>query len=115
MAEWLRGAVFWTLAAVVIYVIFHLWLPYSEGFKFIEQAVKNSPQVQARVGEVHKVTPMALGPHRFRYSNADQVVSLEVSVSGSRQSIGLNVEASKTNGVWAIVRSTSDEQALDLN
>lgn len=103
------------LFGAALYAVVYLLAINSDGFKFIEQKIRNSQIVKEQVGIIRKVRPSLLGPYDQKTVGSDEWVSINITVTGTVKSIELDVRAKKTADAWVLEAAKQGEQSLNLN
>ena len=98
-----------------LYVVVYLLAMNSDGFKFIEQKIRNSQIVNEQVGAIHTVRPSLLGPYDQKTVGSDEWVSMSITVTGAVKAIELDVRAKKVDGNWVVEATKQGNQTLSLN
>ena len=98
------------LYASVYFIAWH-----SDGFKFIEQRIKNSQEIKSQVGNIKQIRPSLLGPYHSKSIDSDEWVSITISVVGVERSIELEVKAMKVNDLWTLESVKHGEKIISLN
>ncbi len=102
----MKKAILWSVLAVVfgslLYGALYFKTGHSEAFKFAEQQIRASPEIQAKVGNIVEVRPSLLGPYDQQHVNSDEWVSMRVDVVGTSGRVGISVKVNRKNGVWTV-------------
>lgn len=87
----------------------------SDGYQFLDQAIRRAPQVRARLGEVEAVRLSYFGKYRQRAVGADRWITLTLNVTGRKASATIRASAKRLNGNWSITSSSIDGAPISLN
>jgi hypothetical protein len=106
-------------AAVVFYVGLYLWGTHSEGYRFLDQVVRESPEIRQRVGDVKTVRMSFLNGYREKFVNSEsttsKTVTMTLNVVGSKKSLNVKAVAKETNGTWKVSEASIDGELVKLN
>jgi hypothetical protein len=111
-SRWLLLAV---ALGVVLWITGFFWGSHSEGFHFIEGKIRQSQEIQRRVGNVREVRLPVFGLYREKFVGSDKWVKMIVDVQGDKGAVTINAALEKKNDVWTITESSIGAQHLDLN
>lgn len=102
-------------AGVIFYVGLYVWGAHSEGYRFIDGAIRASPEIHERVGDIKRVRLSFFGGYRERFIDSDIRTAMVVSVVGSKGAVDVHASATKIEGRWRISKASIDGQAVRLN
>ena len=75
----------------------------------------SSPEIEARLGTVQRITLDPVNGYRERFVNADKSAYMTVDVVGVKGRAAIKVSAKKTNGNWKILDASIDGQSVKLS
>jgi len=87
----------------------------SDGYRFLNLAVRHSPQIQARLGDIEEVGLSYFGTLRLRAVGADRWVTMTLNVTGQRGSATVEASARKTGDTWIVTGASMDHKPIMLN
>jgi Cytochrome oxidase complex assembly protein 1 len=87
----------------------------SDGYQFLDQAIRRSPQIQARLGEVEAVQVSYLGEYRQKAVGADRWLTITLNVTGRKGSATIRASAKKIGGAWSVTSSSIGGEPVSLN
>jgi Cytochrome oxidase complex assembly protein 1 len=87
----------------------------SDGNQFLDQTIRQAPEVQARLGDVEAVRLSYFGEYRQRAVGADSWITLTLNVTGRKASATIRASAKRLNGNWSITSSSIDGAPIGLN
>jgi len=102
-------------ACVAFYVGLYFWGMHSEGYQFLDQAIRKSPAIQQRVGDVQNVRMSFLGGYRERFVGSNKSTTMTLVVVGSKGTVTVKAAAKKANGTWSVSAASSDGERVTLN
>lgn len=109
----------WAIAAVAACAIFYLglyfWGAHSEGYRFLEDAIRSSPAIQQRVGDVQSVRLSFFGGYRERFVDSNIRTTMVLNVTGSRAAVAVQASATKTDGKWAVSNASIGGETVKLD
>jgi hypothetical protein len=98
----------WFLAGLPIaltgYAFFYFYIPNSEGYQAAVVAVRASPDVRSRVGEVQEVRRSPFGLFREQFAGSQRRVVLSLSVRGDRGESRIRIWMIERDKNWAVER-----------
>ena len=114
-----RWIPFVVLAFIVFYIALYFWGSHSEGYKFLDKAVRVSPEIQRRVGDVQSVHMSFLGGYTEKFvtseSSTSKTVKMTLDVVGSKGNVAVKVVSKETNGVWSVSDASINGEQINLN
>lgn len=102
-------------AGIAFYIGLYLWGMHSEGYQFLNQAVRKSTEIQRRVGSVQSVRISFMGGYRERFVDSDRRVTMSLNVVGDKGSVTIDAAAKKANGVWSVSKASINGQPVEMN
>ena len=99
----------------VFYVGLYFWGTHSEGYRFLDQAVRGSPLIQQRVGTVQSVKMSFLGGYREKFVDSDRRETMTLNIAGSKGSVTVKATAKRANGTWSVSEASIDGERVSLN
>lgn len=102
------------LFAIVLYVGLRISAQSSDGFKFLTEAIRQSPQIKARLGDVDSVRLSYLGTFHMRAVGSDRWETFTIEVTGTMASATVVASATKHGGVWSITKASIHGEAVTL-
>jgi len=90
------------LLGLLLYAGIFTYALHSDSFKFVEQTIKNSRNVEALVGNVRSVNLSLLGSFEEKYVNSDEIATMTIKIKGSKKSATVDVKAIYKSGVWKV-------------
>jgi hypothetical protein len=87
----------------------------SDGYQFLDQAIRRSPQIQARLGEVEAVQVSYLGEYRQKAVGADRWLTMTLNVTGRKDSATIRASAKKIGGAWSVTSWSISGEPVSLN
>jgi hypothetical protein len=103
-----RQVVTWFLAglpiALVGYAFLFFYIPNSEGYQAAVIAIRASPDVRLRVGEVDEVGRSPFGLFREQFAGSQRRVILALRVRGDRGESRIRIWMIKRDQNWAVER-----------
>lgn len=103
------------IAAVILFVAIHESGAHSEGYKFLEQAIRTAPSVREQLGDVKSVGLSLTGTYNSSFVGDDKWVTMKLKVSGQKGSGIVAASAKKINGVWSVTKASLDGRPISLN
>jgi hypothetical protein len=107
------------VAFVVFYVGLYFWGTNSEGYRFLDRAVRNSPAIHQLLGDVQSVRLSFLGGYSEKFVNSESTKSkteaMTLNVVGSKRALDVKAIAKETNGTWTVSDASIDGQQINLN
>lgn len=100
---------------VVMYLSVYIYGSHSEAFRFVESAMKQSSEIQSRVGQVEDVSFSPFGAYKERNFNDKKRVIMSVDITGSKGKIAAQVSVNKIGGIWDIKEIVIDGKSIDLH
>jgi hypothetical protein len=108
------GAV--SIAGVLFYVVeTHVSASHSEGYKFLEQAIRAAPNIRGRVGDVTSVELSWTREYRYKTVGDNEWVWMNFNVKGSKGSGTVAASAQRLDGVWSIAEASMDGHPIALH
>lgn len=109
---WILGVVFF---AVLLYVGVRVAAESSDGYKFLDQAIRGAPQVQSRLGQIESVKLSYIGSIRLRAVDSQRWVTLTLNVVGNKGAAKVVASAERRGGIWSVTASSIDGEPIALN
>lgn len=103
------------VCGVLLYVAVYFMASHGDAFEFAEQAIKNSRSLQTQIGKVERVRLAPSGGYHEKFVNSDAWVMMKVEVTGTAQSVALDMKVKKTDGNWSIEQVLLDGKPVTLN
>jgi hypothetical protein len=103
------------IAGVIFYVAIYAHGSHSEGYQFLDQAIRIAPSVRERIGDVQTVELSVFGRYREKASGDSQWVTMKLNVTGKNGSGTILASAKKKNGVWEVTDASMDGGPISLN
>jgi len=115
----MRRPKFLVIGTAIVVTIFYVALyfsgAHSEGFHFLEKAIRGSSEIQRRVGQVDTVRLSFFGGYRVTGNSSTDHVSMTIDVKGTRgDPISVVASAEKRNGSWSVAKATVDGEPVRL-
>ena len=101
--------------AALLYVGGRIAAESSDGYRFLDQAVRHAPQLQSRLGQIESVRLSYLGTMRLRTVDSHRWVTLTLDVVGNRGNATVVASAERRGGVWSVTASSIDGEPIILN
>ena len=99
---------------VAMFIGLHISALSSDGYLFLDQAIRRSPQIQARLGEVEAVQVSYLGEYRQKTVGADRWLTMTLNVTGRKDSATIRA-SKKIRGAWSVTSSSIGREPVSLN
>lgn len=106
---------FGALFGVILYTTVYLLASRGEAFKFVEQKIQSSNEIESDIGKIESVRLSPFGTYEDKSAGADEWATMTVDVSGVKKTIVLDVKVKKKNGVWSIEEATNNGNPVVLN
>lgn len=103
------------MLGIGLYGGIYLYALNSEAFRFVKEALENSPAMARQVGECPKVTLPLLGAFKEKYVNSSVTVTMRVMVVGNIKSLPVDVKVIRKEGVWKIGSASTGGIPVDLD
>ena len=87
---------------------------HSEGYKFLDQAIRRAPSIREQLGEVKTVTLSFTGGYRSKFVGDNEWVTMKLNVSGQKRTGTVAASAKRINGVWSVTDASMDGRSIDL-
>lgn len=100
---------------VILYVGVRVSAESSDGFKFLDQAIRRAPQVQSRLGQVEEVRLSYVGGTSLRAVGSHQWVTMTFYVVGNKSTATVVASAERRGEVWTVTASWLDGRPISLN
>ena len=105
--------------SVVVFIVFYFgvyfWGSQSDGFRFLDNAIRSSTEIHRRVGKVQSVRMNFWRGYQEKYIDSDKTVMMTLDVKGSNRAVRIRAVVKRINGVWSIYESTIDGDRVTLN
>lgn len=95
--------------------LLYVWGAHSEGYEFLEQAVRKSPSIQQRVGNVQTVRLSIFGGYHDKTVGSKEWMTMTLHVTGSRGAATVTAAAKKVDDVWSVTDASIDGERFRLN
>jgi hypothetical protein len=106
-------------AFVAFYVGLYFCGMHSEGYRFLDQAVRNSPAIKTRVGDVQRVRLSFPGGYSEKFVNSEsrqfKTVAMTLNVVGSKRALDVKAIAKEIDGTWTVFDASIDGRRINLN
>jgi hypothetical protein len=102
------------LLGLLLYVGIYMYALHSDGFKFVEQTIKSSHNIERRVGSVEKIDFPFFFSFKQKNVNMDEIVTMTVQAVGAKGEAILDVKAVRVAGVWKIDNASIDGVPISL-
>jgi hypothetical protein len=102
------------LFAMALYVGLHISAQSSDGFKFVAEAIRQSPQIKARLGDVDSVRLSYIGQVRLKAVGSDRWDTFTLEVTGKMASATVVASATKRGGTWSTIEASIHGEAVSL-
>lgn len=99
----------------VAYLSVYIYGSHSEAFKFVESAMKQSSEIQSRVGQVEDVSFSPFGAYKERNFNDKKRVIMSVDITGSKGKIAAQVSVNTIGGIWDVKEIVIDGKSIGLH
>ena len=106
----LVGVVF----VALLFPITYLLGSRSESFRFVETVIRNSQKLQSRIGRIEDLRLARTGEFREYMRGSDKWANLSVVVTGKTETVTIDVDARKIDGVWNIEHASIDGKPVSL-
>jgi hypothetical protein len=103
------------IAGVIFYVALYVSGAHSEGYKFLDHAIRSAPGIQERLGDVKTVGLSFTGGYRDKFVGDNEWLTMKLKVSGQKGSGTVAASAKKINGVWSVTDASMDGSPISLN
>jgi hypothetical protein len=103
------------VALAAFYVGLYFWGAHSDAYGFVVPAVRGSPVIQERVGDVQDVQLKFLGGFREKFVGSNKWATMLLVVTGPRGSVTVKVAVQKLNEKWTVSSASMDGQPITLN
>jgi Cytochrome oxidase complex assembly protein 1 len=110
--HWVLVAAF---SSAILYVAIHVTGAHSEGYKFLDQAIRSSTTIREQIGDVKTVELSFLGEYRFKYVGDNQWVTMKLNVRGQKGDGTVAASAKKISGAWSVTDASMDGRPLALH
>ncbi len=100
---------------MLLYFGIFFWGSHSESFKFVEQTVMNSRNLQSQIGAIEHVRLTPFGSFREKFVDSDKWATMTIEVIGANKTITLDVRTKKLNDVWTIEQALLNGKTVVLN
>ena len=102
-------------AFAAFYIGLYFWGTHSEGYQFLDQAVRKSSVIQQRVGTVESVRMSFLGGYRERFVDSNKWTTMTLNVNGNKGNVTVKAGAKKINGVWSVSEASIGGERVSLD
>jgi hypothetical protein len=109
---WIFGVV---CLGVLLYVGVRVAAESSDGYKFLDQAIRRAPQIQSRLGQIESVQLSYIGGVRLRAVASQRWVTLTLNVVGNKGAAKVVASAERRGGVWSVTAASLDGEPIALN
>jgi hypothetical protein len=99
---------------LLLYICIQFYAGHSEEFRYVEQSIRHSHEIEERVGLVQEVNLPLFNSFKETHHNGDTFFSMSVQVVGSKKTASLNVDAVLKGGAWKIERASADGAQIAL-
>ncbi|MDR3390940.1 MAG: cytochrome c oxidase assembly factor Coa1 family protein [Sulfuriferula sp.] len=96
------------LLGVALYVGVYVYALHSDGFKFVQRTIEESPSIQREFGRPVRVSLSLFGAFKEKHVDSDELVSMSINVDGVTRSARITVRASRKDGIWKIESASAD-------
>ena len=103
------------LAGAIFYIALYVSGAHSEGYKFLDQAIRSTPSIREQLGDVKTVALSFIGGYRFKFVGDNEWVTMKLNVSGQKRAATVAASAKKINGVWSVTDASMDGLPISLN
>lgn len=107
------------LTLVIFYIGLYFWGTHSEGYRFLDHAVRKSQVIRQLVGDVRSVRLSVLGGYSEKFVSSEttksRTVAMTLNVIGSKKGLSVKAIAKETNGIWTVSDASIDGQRINLN
>lgn len=103
------------VACVALYGGLYFWGAHSEAYRFLAQAVRTSPEVQQRVGDVRSVTLSPIGGYSEKFVGSHDWAAMTLDVVGTKGNVTVKADAQKANGSWEVSEAWIGGVKVKLN
>lgn len=107
--KWVLGAIAFGL---VLYVGLYAYGTQSEAYRFASAWIRESPELQARIGPVQRTRLDPVRGYSERFAGSDRRVRLFMNVTGERGQVRLKLALRKVDGTWVVTESSIDSERL---
>jgi len=104
-----------SVLGLLLYSGIYIYAQQSDGFKFVQQAILKSHDIQQHVGNVQSVNLSLLGSYDAKQIGSDQVVTMSVEVVGTKSTRTIDVKATLKDDLWKIDNASLDGGSISLN
>jgi len=106
---------YWVVIAAFAGAIFYIVSgAHSEGYKFLDQAIRRAPSIREQFGEVKTVTLSFTGGYRSKSVGDNEWVTMKLNVSGQKRTGTIAASAKRISGVWSVNDASMDGRSIDL-
>jgi hypothetical protein len=102
------------LFAAVLYLGLRISAQTSDGFRFLGEAIRQSPQIRARLGDVESIRLSYIGQNRQKAVGSDRWVTLTIDVTGKTGSATVIASATKKGGIWSVTDASIRGEPVSL-
>jgi hypothetical protein len=88
---------------------------HSEGFKFLDQAIRVAPSVIEQLGDITTIRLSFVGGYRDKTVGENEWLTMKLNVSGGKASGTIAASAKKINGVWSVTDAALDGHPISLH
>jgi hypothetical protein len=100
--------------AMVLCVGMRIAAQSSDGFKFLSDVIRQSPQIRARLGDVDSVRLSYIGEIRLRAVGADRWEKFTLEVTGKMASATVVASVTKSGGLWSVTEASIHGEPVNL-
>ena len=109
-----QQGVMFVVFGVALYFGLRIYAISSDGYKFLDQAIRRSSEVQTRLGDIEAVRLSYIGHWRERASGPNTWVTMTLNVTGRKGAATIDASAKNISGNWSVTSSSIDGEPIDL-
>jgi hypothetical protein len=109
---WIVVAAF---AGAIFYIALYVSGAHSEGYKFLDQAIRSAPSIRAQLGDVKAIALSFIGGYRSKFVGDNEWVTMKLNVSGQKGDGTVAASAKRINGVWSVTNASMDGRPIALS
>jgi hypothetical protein len=103
------------VVACIFSIGLHFYNAHGEAYEFANAAIRKSPVIQRRVGNVQEVRLGILERYKEKYVGTNKFAFMTLRVVGSSGSARVEITSKRVNSVWTIMTASMDDESINLN